>query len=52
MKKDPPGGEWNIWAAGESRSWPSEKGGALLTNQCRGNERMLSEELRKPTLHD
>jgi len=27
----------------------SEKGKALLTNQCLGKERMLSEELRNPS---
>jgi len=45
-EKDPSGREWNVWATGKSRSWPSEKGRALLTNQCLGKERMLSEELR------
>jgi len=55
MKKIFLGCEWNIWAMGESGSWPwpSKKGMALLTNQCRGMERMLSEELRnQPFLTD
>ena len=49
-EKDPPGREWDVWATRESRSWPPEKVGALLTNQYRGKEQILSEGLRKRTL--
>jgi len=53
-EKDPSGRECNANAKGyrgESGSWPypTRKQGSVLTNQCLGKERMLSEELRNPS---
>jgi len=48
-EKDPSGRECNATGGQDHGHILQEKQGSVLTNQCLGKKRMLSEELRNPS---